>query len=130
MIQGNIKYFKDYYLDIYSDCVNYMSEYDSVFRSISSLNIDIRNLVCAWLSDYDSEILGIGPEFTLRVELEGGLDGTTDNCHRDMMIESAYRDYILNRIDPHHIIDFETSDYNVTVQIKNKLLEYRNNLVQ
>ncbi len=121
MIVNRINYFKQYYLDIYSECGNYISEYDSTYRSIQGYNIDLQLLVNAWINDYQTEQLGLGPNFTLRVDSEGGFGVSTDNCYRDFMIEAAYRDYILQVIDSNHIINFDTSDLDVTNQIRLKL---------
>lgn len=124
MVSNITNYFKQYYLNMHSECGNYISEYDSTYRNIQGYNINIEILVHAWMSDYQTEQLGLGPNFTLRVDSEGGFGISINDCYKDIMIEAAYRDYILQLIDPNHIINFDTSDLDVTNQIRVKLSNY------
>ncbi len=126
MSVNRITFFRDYYLDTNAQCSNYMQDYTSTYNRLVDFDQDIRNLVDAWESDYEQEAIGIGPQFTLRVEQEGGFVNSMDEVYRDFMIEAAYRDFILEIVDPNNNINWDTSDTSVAQQIHTKLVQFQN----
>ena len=99
MTNHEINFFRDYYLDTSPLCLNHIDAYNATRSRLSSFRINIRTLVNAWMTDYETESIGIGPEFTLEVERDGGFVNTTDAVQRDFMIEAGYRDFILEQLD-------------------------------
>ena len=130
MTNHEINFFRDYYLDTNPLCSNHIDAYNTTRSRLSSFRINIRTLVNAWMTDYETESIGIGPEFTLEVERDGGFVNTTDAVQRDFMIEAGYRDFILEQLDSNRNIDFDTSDLIVANQIKVKLIQYVNLMSQ
>jgi hypothetical protein len=48
-----------------------------------------------------------------------------DEVYRDFMIEAAYRDFILEIVDPNNNINWDTSDTSVSQQIHTKLVQFQ-----
>ncbi len=126
---NRITFFKNYYLDSYNKCANYNEDYNNTYNRLVSTNQNIRYLVDVWVKDYESEKIGIGPNFTLIVEHEGGFFSASNEVYKDFMIEAAYRDYILENLDYERKINFYTSDFNVANQIIIKLKKFQNEMV-
>ncbi len=126
----NSNFFRDYYLDCYQECSNYINAYVNTYERMVGLDrtrTNIRNiseLIDAWDDDFEQEEMGIGPQFTIKVEELGGFVDSSGDVHEDFMIEAAYRDYILQIINPNNNINFDTSDINVARQIKIKVTQY------
>ncbi len=124
MSANRIYFFRDYYLDTNPLCSNHIEAYNATYNRLSSSRINIRILVNTWMADYQTDSIGIGPEFTLEVERDGGFVNTMDTVQRDFMIEAGYRDFILEQLDSNRNINFDASDLNVADQIKIKLNQY------
>ncbi len=91
-------------------------------RLITSTTVDIINLMLSWTQDIvDEEILGIGygPNFTNLIQSQpdnpyANLDQTDpDFVNKTLMIDAAYRDYLMGIIDPNFQIGFEPRMINV-----------------
>ncbi len=127
MFINRITFFRNYYLDSYDQCLEYELIYNSTYNRLVSFNQEIKYLVDAWINDYELERIGIGPDFTLRVEQqERVFDNSSNEVYKDFMIEAAYRDYILDKLDSEKNINFDTSDINVANQIIIKLQQFQN----
>jgi hypothetical protein len=130
MTDHKINFFRDYCLDTNQLCSNYIDAYNATYNRLFSSRTNIRTLVNAWMADYQTASIGIGPEFTLEVERDGGFVNTMDTVERDFMIEAGYRDFILGQLDSNRNINFDASDLNVANQIKVKLNQYMDLMAQ
>ena len=127
-----ITYYKDYYQQIYESCYKFNDIYYSKKRNIK--HSEIIACINSWIKDFENNEsfgIGIGPEFSdcikqieQKYKDNKANDDEQTNIEKIWMIESAYRDFILGKLDYDETINYFDSDYTVKNKIYNILKSY------